>query len=130
LHGLKYSESWERDAVAMVRGLDAYIWTEKIQDETVELKVSVPATWWQAFKQEVAYPRLMMFRIGLWHPFLRFTMNRLLPRWPVRMREVTTSHQFRTVAKLPEFRYEPPHGCGKVVLETMVDKLGDSRWNT
>jgi hypothetical protein len=130
LHNLRLTESRAMDAEVLVRQLSAFVWMEKLQDEEVELKVSTPATWWQALKQEVIYPALMLCKIGKWHPFLRLTMKHLLPRWPVRMRQVNTSHQFKTVAKLPEFNYESPRGCGKFVLETMVSKTSDSRWDT
>lgn len=87
--------------------LRSYIWTEVIQDETATLKVefSCPADWWQHFKQ-------------------RWFAAWMLKRWPVAMTvtKKEESHRFKTMALLPEFKYEAPDGCGPYLIRTSVGR--------
>jgi hypothetical protein len=103
-----------------VLGLSAYVWAEVLQNDRVEFNVdesgtfeaSWPATWWEHVKQR-------------WFP------RWALAHWPVRLetkRETwrvkkSQTHVFKTVALLPEFKYEAPPGCGTAyVLRTSVDR--------
>lgn len=84
------------------------VWAEKIQNETAEVEVSVdvPTSWWQHFKRDV-FP--------VW----------LLRRFPVKTKTVSkkSTFTFRTVALLPEFKYEQPPGTGSAcVIQTYMEK--------
>lgn len=91
----------------LILGLRTYVWTEVIQDETVTLKAEFfcPATWWQHFKQ-------------------RWFAAWMLKRWPVAMTvtKKEESHRFKTMALLPEFKYEAPDGCGPYLIRTSVGR--------
>lgn len=99
--------------------LGAYVWAEVLQNERVTFDVaeshafeaSWPATWWEHVKQR-------------WFP------RWALARWPVKMAtkyetwrvKKSQTHEFKTVALLPEFKYEAPRGCGTaVVLRTSLE---------
>ena len=88
-------------ATNMMLDLSAYVWAQKLQDEQVALSVSYPSTWWQHFKQR-------------WFP------KWALAKWPVRKTEVTRTHRFKTLALLPEFKYEAPRDCGEAVIMSYV----------
>lgn len=85
----------------MVLRLNAYVWEEKLQDEQVTLTVLMPATWWDHFKEDY-FP--------CW----------LEELFPVDYAQKTSTHQFKTVAKFPDFAYEPPKNLGKYVYETRL----------
>lgn len=88
-----------------VRGLmlkvRAVVWTERLPDETVELRVkfSQPANWWEHFKLE---------RMPAW-----FT-ERFPVRWKHEVHERATNLQ--SLARLVEFAYVPPSGSGRAVF--------------
>jgi hypothetical protein len=108
------------EADRMIAELRSYIWTEVIQDETVTLDVtfSYPATWWQHFKQ-----RWLVAATVCKVSFVRAIADRMLHRWPVVVQTVgkKQTHRFKTVALLPEFKYESPPGCGAHVMRTTLD---------
>jgi len=84
--------------------LQARIWAETIQNETVVLAVDYPSSLWQHFKQ-VAFPQ--------W----------ALKKWPVKLVKKEAKHTFRTVALMPEFSYKPASTeFGKVIIKTIVNK--------
>ena len=94
----------------MLVRLNAEVWAQKVQDEEVTLEASFsrswPATWWQAFKSQY-FPA--------W----------ALRRWPVRLHTSsetqTKRFKFKTVALLPNFRYDPPPDSdGRYVLRSYV----------
>jgi hypothetical protein len=91
----------------LILQLRAYVWAEAVQDETVTLvaEVQYPTTWWQHFKQ-------------------RWFTARMLRRWPVQMTTVRKeeSHRFKTLATLPEFRYEAPVESAYVMRTTVARK--------
>ena len=90
-------------ADALVLRMSGFIWSEHLQDETVTLVAEYPATWWQHFKQ-------------------RFYPEFAKRRWPVKMANINSSHTFRTVALLPDFKYNPPNGCGeRFIVRTYAD---------
>jgi len=89
--------------------LRGYVWGQKLQHEKVTLVVEVPATWWQHLKQACHARR--------WCPAW------VRRRWPVVLQKVEQTHTFETVALLPGFKYDPPHGCGETyVLSTNVQR--------
>jgi len=105
LNGINW-DLLEREAGRLLLRLDAYVWSQKLQDETVTLSVNFPATWWEAFKK-------------------RFFPAWALRRWPVQMATVEQEHRFRTVALLPGFRYEQPPRTGPgLVLASLLDSSG------
>jgi hypothetical protein len=98
------------EAGRMIMRLDVDVWGQKVQDEEVTLEASFsrswPATWWQAFKSQY-FPA--------W----------ALRRWPVRLHTSsetqTKRFKFKTVALLPNFRYDPPPDAdGRYVLGSYV----------
>lgn len=109
LNGLRFHDIVAHEAEDMVMHLSAYVWMEVLQDETVTAKFDCeyPADWWQHFK-------------------LRWFPAWALRRWPVRATKVheEQSHRFRTVALLPEFKYEAPPNTGPYVIRTMAER----RW--
>ena len=95
----------EQTTMQMAMELRDHIWAEVLQDETVTLDntVSYPASWWDHFKKE-KFPK--------W----------LLERFPAKMvtERKTKSHNFRTIALFPDFKYEVPDRVGRTVLRTMI----------
>lgn len=97
-----FADAAGRAAVQM----SAYVWAQKLQDETVALSVSYPSTWWQAFKE-------------------RFFPARALRRWPVKKTTVSRAHRFRTLALFPGYRYESPSDrLGEPHVISIVDPVG------
>jgi len=96
----------------MAADLSVYIWAEKLQDETVELKIETPATWWQHFKQAVTAYR----RCPKW-------LSRLVTkRCPVRLKMISQRHTFKTLALFPTFKYEAPPQCGPELIISTLER--------
>lgn len=89
----------------MVLRLKASIWSEKLQDETVTLEVKHMSflTWWDHLKAT---------HFPTW----------AIKRWPAKFKVIVNSksHTFRTVALLPDFKYEAPKGVKRVALRSYV----------
>jgi hypothetical protein len=102
LNGVKF-DLLAHVAEGMLVDLQAYVWAQKLQDEKVTLSVSYPASWWEHFKQQ-------------WFPAWA------LRRWPVKEAKVERMHQFRTMALLPEFKYEAPVGAGHAIVMSWVTR--------
>lgn len=101
-HGLKF-DVIDRMSGEMFADLSAYVWSEVIQDEAISFKFETPSDWWQHFKER-------------WFP------KWALRHWPVVMRMHAQTHQFRTTALFPEFKYEAPPGCGQYVIRTSIER--------
>jgi hypothetical protein len=95
LSDLRVGLSWE--AKALVLRLAAGVYKDVVARDTAELSVSVPAGWWQAFRQR-------------WAPAW------WLRRWPVVMRTEKATYRFEVGYLLPKLYVAPPGAGDDAVL--------------